>query len=172
MSGVAWNAWVLAAVFGLWLASGTQRERPLVATDRADIVRTLEARVAEAPADVSARRDLAQAYLDVRAPGLALRAIEAAPERVRHEPSVEHVYARALAENGRSGDALLAERRALAACDDDTRTCDAWFIAAATRRADFFSELVHRGIEDAQAHPEMSAVAYHSATRQARLAVR
>lgn len=170
MSGWAWNAWVLAAVFGLWLSSGTQRERPLVAEQAQGVVSSLEARVMASPADENARRDLAQAYLDTRVPGLAIHAIESAPEGVRHRAKVEHVYARALAEQGRSGDALRAERRALAACSEG-ESCETWFLAAATRRADILQELVHFGVEDAQAYPEISAVAYHNATRQARLAV-
>ncbi len=173
MSGWAWNAWVLAAVFGLWLSSGTQRERPLVAEHAQGVVADLEARVVASPTDEAARRDLAQAYLDTRAPGLAIHAIEAAPEAVRHRAKVEHVYARALAEQGRSGDALRAERRAIAACVDEAsgEKCETWFLASATRRADILQELVHFGVEDAQAYPEISAVAYHNATRQARLAV-
>ena len=171
MSGWAWNVWVLAAVFGLWLSSGTQRERPLVADERVSALQTLEARVIAAPSDEIARRELAQAYLDARSPGLAVRAVESAPEAVRRMPRIEHLYARALTENGQSGDALRAERRALAACDKAPGSCETWFLAAATRRADILAELVHFGIEDAQAHPERSAVAYHNATRQARLAI-
>lgn len=171
MSGWAWNAWVLAAVFGLWLSSGTQRERPLVENNHHASLQTLEARVVAAPGDDRARRDLAQAYLDARSPGLAIRVVESAPEAVRRQPTVEHVYARALTENGQSGDALRAERRALAACDFAPQSCDVWFLASATRRVDILEELVHFGIEDAQAHPERSAVAYHNATRQARLAI-
>jgi hypothetical protein len=172
MSGWAWNAWVLAAVFGLWLSSGTQRERPLVAEPRQDLVRRLEARVVAKPDDEAARRDLAQAYLDVRAPGLALHVVESAPAALRHRPRLEHLYARALTEEGRSADALRAQRRVLAACAETNDACETWFLAAATRRADILQELVHFGIEDAQAHPERSAIAYHKATRQARLAVR
>ena len=98
MSGWAWNVWVLAAVFGLWLSSGTQRERPLVADERVTALQALEARVIASPSDELARRDLAQAYLDARAPGMAVRAVEAAPEVVRRMPRVEHLYARALNE--------------------------------------------------------------------------
>lgn len=172
MSGWAWNAWVLAAVFGLWLSSGTQRERPLVADDRLEIVRRMEARVIALPDDESARRDLAQAYLDVRAPGLAIHVVESAPKALRHRPRLEHIYARALTEQGRSQDALRAERRVLAECEKTSAACETWFLAAATRRADILEELVNFGIKDAQAYPERTAIAYHNATRQARLAVR
>lgn len=170
MSGWAWNAWVLAAVFGLWISSGTQRERSLVAEPKLESLRQLEARVVASPGDEMARRELAQAYLDARAPGLAIHAVESAPPAIRQRPRVQHIYARALTEQGRSGDALLAQRRVLAACESET--CETWFLAAATRRADILEQLVNFGIDDAQAYPEMSAVAYHNATRQARLAVR
>jgi hypothetical protein len=50
--------------------------------------------------------------------------------------------------------------------------CDAWLIASARRRADILEELVGLGVEDARAQPEASAVAYHNATREVRLAVR
>jgi hypothetical protein len=39
------------------------------------------------------------------------------------------------------------------------------------RRADILRELVSLGVEDAEAHPEASLVAYQNATREARVAV-
>ena len=178
-----WNGVVLGAVAALWLASGTQREKPVLAEARTDEVRALEARVAATPADATEARQLAQAYLDARAPGLALSVIESAPVAVRNDPAVEHLYARALLDQGRAIDALAAEQRVLARCSvpgeereqggaDGMTACDTWLIASATRRADILAQLVQLGVEDANAHPEVSAVAYHNATREARLAVR
>ena len=177
MGSCAWNGAVLLAIGALWLASGTQREKPVVVTPAAntDAVRSLEVKVATSPGDVNARRDLAQAYLDAHAPGLAVRVVESAPPDARQTPVLEHVYARALVDEGRSADALAAERRVLAACDpDDPRhvPCDAWVIASAQRREQVLAELVALGVEDAQAHPEASALAYQNATREARLAIR
>jgi hypothetical protein len=83
---------------------------------------------------------------------------------------VEHVYARALLDQGRANEALTAERAVLSQCEDGT-SCDAWLIASATRRSDSLQQLVQLGIEDAQAHPEASRIAYHNATREARLAL-
>jgi hypothetical protein len=166
---------VLAAVASLWLASGTQREKPILNEAEAAKVGALEASVATNPSDAKAVHGLAQAYLDARAPGLALSAIETAPTSVRREPGVLHLYARALLDQGRAVDALAAEKRVLEACApglDGTSPCDTWLIASATRRADILRQLVELGVEDANAHPEASAVAYHNATRQARLAVR
>jgi hypothetical protein len=166
---------VLAAVASIWLASGTQREKPILNEAQAAKVGALEASVASHPSDAAAVRGLAQAYLEARAPGLALSVIETSPTGVRREPTVEHLYARALLDQGRAVDALAAEQRVLDACGpgmDGTSPCDTWLLASATRRADILRQLVELGVEDANAHPEASAVAYHNATREARLAVR
>lgn len=173
MGGWAWNAWVLAAVFGLWLSSGTQREHALLpSAEGAGSLRNLEARVATSPEDEASRLALIQAYIEARAPGMAIHAVETAPQTSQVSPKMQHVYARALVEEGRSEDALRAERLVLDGCAVRADACDTWFLAAATRRADILGELVHLGVEDAQAYPEMSAVAYANATRQARLALR
>ncbi len=172
-----WNGVVLAAVAALWLASGTQRERPVLATteEHNEAVRAMEANVATSPTDAAEVQKLAQAYLDAASPGLALSVIEGAPVAVRHEPFIDHLYARALLDQGRAVDALAAEQRVLQRCAvamDGTLPCDTWLLAAATRRADILVQLVALGVEDANAYPEVSAVAYHNATREARLAVR
>jgi predicted Zn-dependent protease len=164
-----WSVAVLTAVAGLWLASGVSREHPVLASGESVAIESLEARVAAHPEDAVATRELAQGYLDARAPGIAMNLIQHAPTAVRSEPRVGHVYARALLDQGRAEEALAAEHKVLDACA--TGTCDTWLIASATRRADILRELVQLGVEDAQAHPEASAVAYTNATREARLAV-
>ena len=71
--------------------------------------------------------------------------------------------------------ALAAERRVLARCADPdvaVPTCSSTLIASATRRAEILEQLVQLGIEDANAHPEASSLAYHNATRQVSLSVR
>jgi hypothetical protein len=166
----AWNWGVLVAVGGLWLASGTQREKPVLGAEHTGPIASLEAEVAVSPQDAAKVSKLAQAYLDARSPGLALAVIERSPEAVRKQPSVDHIYARALIDQGRAVDALAVEKRVLERCAADG--CNAWLVASATRRADILQQLVTLGIEDAQAHPEASAVAYHNATRQATLVVR
>ena len=82
-----------------------------------------------------------------------------------------HTYARAQIDAGHASDALATEQAVLDACGDDGNKCDAWLIASATRRADILRELEKLGIDDAQAYPESASVAYHAATRQARLSV-
>ncbi len=168
----AWNVGLLTAICAVWLASGTQREKAVLADGvGGDHVRALEAEVSTRPADIAARRELAQAYLDARVPGLAIRLVESTPEAVRHAPALDHVYARALLDEGRSTDALAAERRVLVACNAEGATCDSWLRVAATRREEILTELVGLGVDDAQAHPEASAIAYHNATREAKLAL-
>jgi hypothetical protein len=179
----AWNVGVLVAIASLWLASGTQREKPVLGLGLGDEahaqaagVRGLEVQVSMNPADAVRRRELAQAYLDAKAPGLAIRVVESAPASARANPTLEHVYARALIDQGRSTDALAAETRVLASCEGlsdgrDGRGCDTWLVASATRRSEILRQLVELGVDDAQAHPEASAIAYHNATREAKLAV-
>jgi hypothetical protein len=137
----------------------------------------LEVAYAESDHDPKKLQELAQAYLDTSQPGLAIGVIDSAPPEIRHKPQVDHVYARALLDQGRASDALVVERRVLDTCaangeSDSPDKCDPWLLASATRRADILQELVQLGIDDAQAHPEVSAIAYHNATRQATLAVR
>ena len=164
-----WNVAVLLAIGAIWFAGSTQREKRVVNETQTDRVALLEEQVAANPSDPAKVHDLAQAYLDARAPGLALHSIELAPEAVRNEPTVEHLYARALLDQGRSADALAAERRVLAHCADpsvEVPACSTYLIASATRRAEILEQLVTLGVEDANAHPEASSLAYHNATRQ------
>ncbi len=178
----ALNTVLLVLAFALLLASGTQREKAVLARGHEDTVRGLEARYAMRH-DAASLKELAQGYLDAGAPGLAVAAIEAAPTDVRHDIYVEHTYARALIDSGRASDALVAEQEVLAACDRglseanqvepsaDGKQCDAWLLASAMRRSDILRELEKLGIDDAQAHPESAAVAYHAATREARMSL-
>lgn len=195
----AYSAGILTAAGILWLASGVEREHTVLGlglepAQQTEAVRQLEASVADHPDDARARRDLAQAYLDARSPGLALRAVESSPASVRHAPIVDHVYARALLDEGRTRDALAAEKLVLDACSNqdapkpgryqqdapepgryestDHHDCDTWLLVSATRRADIMTQLVALGVEDAPAHPEASAIAYMNATRDVRLAIK
>jgi hypothetical protein len=165
-----WNVAILVAIGAIWFAGSTQREKRVVGdTTHTDRVALLEEQAAASPADAARVRELAQAYLDARAPGMALASIERAPDAVRREPSVEHLYARALLDQGRSADALAAERHVLAYCaapSVEVPACSPYLIASATRRAEILEQLVTLGVEDANAHPEASSLAYHNATRQ------
>ena len=170
-----WNVAVLVAIGAIWFCGTTQREKPVVGdSSHTGPVATLEKKVASAPNDPKATRELAQAYLDIRQPGMAIGVIERASQQVREEPTVEHLYARALLEQGRSQDALAAEKRVLAKCADpsvEVPACSTWLIASATRRAEIIEQLVQLGVEDTNAQPEASSLAYHNATRQVSLSV-
>jgi hypothetical protein len=170
------NGLVLMAAGALWMASGSEHEHavlsPLGSAADSSAIRTLESQVAASPTDDCSLRSLAQSYIDAHAPGMALAVIERAPSEVRGRAKVEHLYARALIEEGHAQDALAVERKVLRACTMADGMCDAWLIASARRRADILEELVGLGVDDARSQPEMSAVAYHNATREVRLAVR
>jgi hypothetical protein len=171
------------AVFGaaaiMTLASSPGRERAVVA-DRGSKVEKLEATVAAHPAELRSRIELAQAYLDADSPGLALSTLSGAPASQQSQPTVEHMIARVMIEQGRAKDALALERRVLDTCGGDEMPsiahpttpagCDFWLVVSATRRAEILEQLVQRGVEDPLAQPEASLVAYHNATHEARLA--
>jgi hypothetical protein len=174
MAGRVVNGVVLLALGTLWLASGTQGEKRVLSPvgDGASQIERLEAEVAASPNDDAKLRALGQAYLDARAPGMAIALIERSAPDVKNRPKVEHLYARALLDEGRAADALAVERGVLETCTMADGICDAWLVASARRRADILAELVGLGVEDAQADPEVTTVAYHNATREARLALR
>jgi hypothetical protein len=168
-----WNVAILVAIGVIWFAGSTQREKRVVSDTHTDRVALLEGQAAASPSDPARVRELAQSYLDARTPGMALACIERSPKAVQQDPTVEHLYARALLDQGRSADALAAERRVLATCTapyagttTDAPACSTYLIASATRRADIIEQLVQFGVEDANAHPEASSLAYHNATRQ------
>ncbi len=173
MDSRAWNLTLLTVLGALWLACGIQREKPVIgaAADQATALAALESDVAAHPNDAARRRELAQAYLDARAPGLALRVIASAPSSSEAgiDAAMEHVHARALLEEGLSPEALAAERRVLEACAAP-HPPDVTFCASAARRVVILQELVALGVDDARAHPEASAIAYRNATHEVRLA--
>ena len=110
---------VASALALLWATSGTQRERPLLGGltgDVEDVVRAREADAAARPDDPQALRALAQVYLDAQQSGLAVAALEAAPAPLRANARTQHLYARALLDQGRNDDALAVEARVVATC--------------------------------------------------------
>ena len=167
---------VAAAGAILWATSGTQRERPLLTGAMPEVVRAHEANAAAHPDDVEVTRALAQAYLDAQQPGLALALLTNTSPAVRAEARTQHLYARALLDQGRNADALAAETNVVTACtpraDGPSASpgCDGALLASALRRTAILSELVTRGVEDTRANPEVSFVAYQNATREARVA--
>jgi hypothetical protein len=173
----AYGLAVVTAAAALWMMSGTQREKPVLAAAEPEPVRALEAEVAANPNDADGVRQLAQAYLDARQPGLAVALVEEAAPGVKGDVRVQHVYARALVDEGRNSEALAVEKGVVAQCrpvaegSSAAPGCDSVIFASAMRRADILSELVSLGVQDSQAHPEASLVAYQNATREARVMV-
>jgi len=170
------GALVTSAAAALLLMTGPQREKPLLATPAAGSVRVLEESAAARPDDVDAARALAWAYVEARQPGLAVALVGSAPAAVRGDVRVRHVYARALMDQGRGAEALAEEAAVLAACRPlvegrAIEGCDTFLLASAMRRTDILRELVSLGVEDAQAHPEETLIAYHNATREVRVMV-
>jgi hypothetical protein len=167
---------VAAAGALLWASSGTQRERPLLTGPLPEVVRAQEVNAVSHPGDAEAMRALAQTYLDAAQPGLVLALFDAASPAIRAEARTQHIYARALLDQGRNADALAVEANVVTACtplsEGPSRSpgCDAALLASALRRASILEELVTRGVEDTRAHPEASFVAYQNATREARMA--
>ncbi len=178
MAGRTWEIAVgLAAAAAFWTASGTQRERPLLTDGAPELVRMREAVAAARPDDSEATRALAQAYLDAEQSGLAVVLLRTAPAGSMADVRVQHLYARALLDQGRSEDALAVENRVVATCAslaEGTRTpetpvgCDSILLASAMRRVDILRELVTLGVRDVRAHPEASLIAYQNATREVR----
>jgi hypothetical protein len=174
---MAYGAAVLVAAGSLWIMSGTAREEPVLGPAVREPVRALEASVSAHPGDVQGTRALAQEYLDARQPGLAIVLVEGAPASVRGDVRVEHVYARALIDEGRNGEALGMEKRVIGTCravaegGSAPEGCNPVLLASAMRRSDILRELLSLGVEDVPAHPEASLVAYQNATREARVAL-
>ena len=172
---------VASAFVILWATSGTQRERALLSGGvgaAADRVRACESTAASRPDDPEAARALAQAYLDASQSGLALGVLEAAPAAQRADARTQHLYARALLDQGRNDDALAVERRVVTSCmpvadrapaSQAAPGCDVLLLTSAVRRATILEELVALGVQDTRAQPEESFVAYQNATREARV---
>jgi hypothetical protein len=166
---------VLLGVSVLWVLTGTEREKPLLGARVSPALAALEANAAAHPNDPGPTVDLAQAYLDARQPGLATVLVEAASAVVRADLRVQHVGARALLDEGKNAAALAAERSVLAGCASATAAgsprCDDVLVASARRRIAILEQMVAFGVSDVQAQPEMSFVAYKSATRETRISL-
>jgi len=168
----------LAALLGvsvLWVMTGTEREKPLLNARVSPALAALEAKAAAHPDDPGAALELAQAYLDARQPGLAVVLLQTASHAVRADLRVQHIGARALLDEGQNGAALVAEQAVVAACAPATPSgvspCDDVLAASARRRLAILEQMVAFGVNDVQAQPEMSLVAYKSATHETRISL-
>lgn len=151
-------------VLGLCMLAGANREAPLVGHQKlGDTVPQLENAVARQPNDTEALIKLTEHYIERGAPGMALAALEHAPESVQNNPRVAHLWGIALLHEGRSTQALEKERQAIAGCSE--RRCAPWVLASAMRHEQFLAELVQRGVEDYRRDPEATQAAYGRLSR-------
>jgi predicted Zn-dependent protease len=163
-----WNLAILIAIAFFWLASDTQREKALAATPAMKSVPELEKSFAQNPTDPERARALSSAYVDARLPGLAVHTLKSLPDALRALPEIEHAMARAEIEQGHASVALACEKRVLALCGKRKDACSEFLLTSSTRRSVIFQELVDRGIEDPQVHPEAANVALSTILREAR----
>lgn len=155
------SAVILAGAFGLWLSAGVHREAPLVGhAALTDEVAALETQVALDPDNVEKLTALCSTYLDREAPGFALAAIHRAPEQVRQDPKVNHLWARALLHEGQASEALAKQRTVLADCQKTA--CSPSLVAGAMRHEAFLSAMVANGVEDYRRNPDLTVDAFHS----------
>ena len=140
----------------------------------------LEDQVAHAPSDPTRVRRLAEAYLDLRRPGLAVAVLRAADPALLEEPTIAHRLAEAYERSGRVEDALATADLALRRCARALGTrpsstpvprhgCDARAHAVLSVHRDALAHLVAWGV-DRPLEDSRTADAYARATRRARLA--
>lgn len=132
-----------------------------------DALARLEARVAEAPANVSDVVALVTAYLDRQQPGLASAVLEKAPPEVRAHALVAHLHARTLFRRGRAREALAVARQASDTCE--AGACPAWLVANTTRQVAYFEQVVAAGIDDPETDPDATRAALRRSTHPVRL---
>lgn len=157
---------------GLLLAVvvGASRRTPgLVLPSGTEGVASLEEAAARRPDDAVAVNALARAFLERRAPGLALAVLERSPSVVRTSPEAADLAATAAMGAGRGRQALAWTRQALALCNEGS--CGASLVVRATRREGLLEAALELGIEDIHAAPEAVEAAYRRTLRQVRIAM-
>lgn len=121
------NVAIVAALGLIWL--GVTASQPVAAldpeqTDLAELA-SMEDELAQAPTDAALARELADTYLEVDRPGLAIAALRAADPTLLDDPTVAHHLARAYEQSGRVLDAAATAEVALARCARSLGTADA-----------------------------------------------
>lgn len=165
--------WVSGGVVLLslcWIGASTSTPAlPVVARRPGAGLARLEARVASHPGDARALARLANAYLDLSAPGLAEAALERAPA-LRDRPRVANARARALSALGEPRLALDIERRVLARCSQVR--CPRLVTGHAEQRAGWLQEMLRMGVRDPERQPRLALLAYRRSVREVALDVR
>lgn len=159
-------AWMAAFGAGEQRASELFPQKEAAGVAPADF-QGLEASAAQAPTP-RAVIALANAYLDRDQPGLASAVLEKAPREMLGRPDVAEVLARALFHRGRAREALAVARSANETCVDSP-SCAPWLVGKTSRQVAFFEQVVAAGIDDPQADPEGTRVAYERSSHEVRL---
>jgi tetratricopeptide (TPR) repeat protein len=175
---------VLLAVLGAGWAALTLAE-PAAALDPADAatreLASLEDGYAADRANPELARQLADHYLTLRQPQLAVAALGAASPEVRNDPAILHRLAQAYEETGRVDDALNTAQLALARCGRAIGAADASQLtpvpehgcsertyAALEMHAGALAHMARWGVTDVQNDPR-ARTAYVMAVRNARI---
>lgn len=172
--GIAWGA-----------LSATE---PVAALDPRDPSTTDLARLEDAfaahPADPRLASTLAERYLDIGEPGLAVAALRAADPSVLEDPLAAHRLAQAYEQSGRLSDALATANLALARCSRTLGTdevqasmtpvprfdCSERTYAALELHQSALAHMEQWGVTDPTRDLNHAARAYQLATRSARVA--
>ncbi len=179
------NIVLLLLLAGAWAQlTATTPTVAFAATDPGTVeLARMEDRFARDRTDVALARRLAEAYLDLERPGLAVAALRSGDPAILEHPVVAHRLAQAYEQSGRVRDALATADLALARCARSLGTSDAPSGTALPRFACSGHEhavlRVHRealgymarwGVSRPQADPR-ARVAYDIASRSARIAL-
>ncbi|MBZ0121283.1 MAG: hypothetical protein K8H88_30080 [Sandaracinaceae bacterium] len=140
----------------------------------------LEDTFASDRANPEVARELADQYLRLSQPALAVSALSSTPPEVREDPAVLHRLAQAYEETGRMEDAVETAHLALARCGRSLGTADASSLTPAPRfecsertyaalamHATALSYMARWGVTDVQ-HDTRALTAYSLAVRSAR----
>jgi tetratricopeptide (TPR) repeat protein len=175
---------VLAVVWGALCST-----EPVAAMDphdpqTQDLAR-LEDALAARPTDARLAERLAERYLDLGEPGLAVAALRSADPSVLEDPLTAHRLAQAYEQSGRVSDALATANLALARCTRTIGTdevqaamtpvprydCSERTLAALELHQAALDRMSHMGVSDPTHDLARAARAYQLATRSARVAM-
>lgn len=174
---------LFGAVAVLW--AGTTLTEPAAALDPTERstreLAALEDAFAADPGDAQIARDLADHYLSIGAPRLAVNALSNTESSVREDPAILHRLALAYEELGRMDDALATARLAQARCGRALGTADSSAVtpvpahacsertyAALDMHASALGHMARWGVTDVQSD-DRARHAYVLAVRSARI---
>ena len=177
------NLVLLMIVVGAWAAmTAVDPARALEPSD-VDVgeLAVLEDAFATQRGDADVARELAERYLEISQPALAISALGSAPAEVREDPAVLHRLAQAYEATGRMQDAFDTASLALARCERalgtrrassvtpvPTHGCSERTYAALDYHMRAVGHLVRMGVVDPQNDPR-TVTAYNLAIRSARV---